>query len=163
MLESERENGALARFTVIAPLLAQGDPRTLAERIAELAEREWPQADGSTRKFAPSTIEGWHYGYLAKGFAGLRDQPRSDKGLSRRVTPELDEALRLLLDGHPRLRIRQAIRRLRETGDGRRQTDAGNVRPRGQPRPDHPGPLLVWPGAAAGCIARAGGTDTLGQ
>ena len=117
MLESERENGALARFTVIAPLLAQGDPRTLAERIAELAEREWPQADGSTRKFAPSTIEGWHYGYLAKGFAGLRDQPRSDKGLSRRVTPELDEALRLLLDGHPRLRIRQAIRRLRETGD----------------------------------------------
>jgi transposase InsO family protein len=117
MLESERENGALERFTVIAPLLARGDPRTLAERIAELSEREWTLADGSTRRFAPSTIEGWHYAYKARGFAGLRDKPRSDKGASRSVTPELDAELRRLLDEHPRLRVQQMIRHLRGTGD----------------------------------------------
>jgi transposase InsO family protein len=116
MLESERENGALERFTAIAPLLARGDPRTLAGRIAELAEREWPQPGGSTRKFAPSTIEGWYYAYLAAGFAELRDKPRSDKGLSRRVAPELEEAVKRLLDEHPRLRVKQMIRLLRGTG-----------------------------------------------
>ena len=116
MLNSEQEQTALARFTVIAPLLAQGDPRPRRERIAELAAREWPQPDGSLREYAASTIEGWYYAYLSKGLGALQDQPRSDKGRERCIPPELAGAIRLLLSEHPRLRTRHVIRRLRETG-----------------------------------------------
>jgi len=116
MLNSAHEQTALARFTVIAPLLAQGDPRPLHERITELAAREWPQPDGSLRQYAQSTIEGWFYVYRTEGLGALQDRPRSDKGQVRCIGPELAGAIGKLLTEHPRLRTRHVIRQLRETG-----------------------------------------------
>ncbi len=117
MLNEEREKTALARFTVIAPLLARGDPRPLQERLAELAAREWPQPDGSLRQHAPSTIEGWYYAYRAKGLETLQNRERADKGRERCIAPELAGAIGRLIVEHPRLRTRHVIRHLRETGD----------------------------------------------
>ena len=116
MLNSEQKQTALARFTVIAPLLAKGDPRALRERIAELATREWPQPDGSLRQYAESTIEGWLYAFRVEGFEALQDRARSDKGQVRCVTPELAGAIGKLVTEHPRLRTRHVIKQLRETG-----------------------------------------------
>lgn len=115
-MNSERERTALARFTVIAPLMAKGDPLPLHERITALASREWPQPDGSLRQYAASTIEGWYYAYRADGFETLQDKTRSDKGLERSIQPELAAAINKLVTEHPRLLTLHVIRQLRDTG-----------------------------------------------
>jgi transposase InsO family protein len=109
-----REAQALARYAVIAPLLAQGDPRPLSARIAELAEREWPVPEEGMRAFGPSTIEAWYYAYRRGGLEALFDRPRCDKGSRKCISAEQAAAIDRMLEEHPRLRTRQIIRLLRE-------------------------------------------------
>lgn len=116
MLSSERERTALARFTVIAPLLAQGDPRPLSARIAEQADRQWPMPDGLLRQFSHSTIEGWHYAYQRAGLEALMERPRSDKGTQKCISPAVALAIGQILAGHPRLRTKHVIKLLRDRG-----------------------------------------------
>ena len=100
---------AIARFTVIAPLLATGDPRPLSERLKEAASREWPQPDGGLRQFAVSTIEGWLYAYRSGGLEALANHERSDKGKERNITLEMAEAIDKVLAAHPNLRTIHVI------------------------------------------------------
>lgn len=116
MLCSQRETMALARFAVIAPLLAQGDTRPLSARVAESAGRQWPMPDEGLRQFSASTIEGWYYAYRHAGLDALIDQCRSDKGTQKCIPHELALAIGEILSEHPRLRTKHVIRLLRDRG-----------------------------------------------
>jgi putative transposase len=109
MSQTNLQQTAIARFTVIAPLLATGDPRPLSERIKEAASREWPQPDGGKRQFAASTIEGWFYAYRSEGLEALQDRVRSDKDRERSLPPEMAEVIDKLLEAHPKLRTMHVI------------------------------------------------------
>jgi len=116
MLDSKAEQWALMRFAVIAPLLSQGDPRPLRERLAEVAARQWPMPDGTMRPVSYGTVEGWYYAYRHSGLKALTDRPRSDKGKQKCIGSDLAVAIDRIVTEHPRLKTRHVIRLLRDRG-----------------------------------------------
>ena len=108
---------ALARFTVIGPLLARDPEHPLQERLAAAAANQWPWPDGTYRQFGVSTIETWYYAYRHGGLEALARQPRADRGQSRVLPPALATALAGELTAHPRLKVRHLLRGLRTRGE----------------------------------------------
>jgi transposase InsO family protein len=79
VIGSEREE-ALRRFALIAPLVEEGiSAAELAQRRCVLLTRE----DISER-----TLRRWVASYKKEGFDGLLRRERSDRGKSKRITPE---------------------------------------------------------------------------
>ena len=71
---------------------AQG--KTRHERILNVASMTFLDEEGNPRQFTWRTIQTWFYRYKNHGITGMTQQPRSDKGHARKVTPEeLLEAL----------------------------------------------------------------------
>lgn len=69
--------------------LARGD---LSARIAELATRSFETPLGKLRGFTSRTLWSWWSLYKQQGLPGLLPKSRSDKGVSREITPEILEA-----------------------------------------------------------------------
>jgi len=68
--------------------------RTRHERIHNVAAMTFTDEEGKPRQFTWRTIQTWHYRYKNHGITGMTNHARSDKGMSRKVTPEeLLEAL----------------------------------------------------------------------
>jgi len=68
--------------------------RTRDERVRNVAAMVFLDEDANPRQFTWRTIQTWHYRYKNHGITGMTPQPRADKGLVRKVTPEeLLEAL----------------------------------------------------------------------
>lgn len=65
---------------------AQG--KTRYERILNVAAMTFLDEDGNSRQFTWRTIQTWFYRYKIHGITGMTQQPRSDKGQARKVTPE---------------------------------------------------------------------------
>jgi len=78
------------RYRVIAPL---NDPDkrsvSMAERIRELARKTYDLGRGRQVKVSPETIKKWWRKHKKYGFASLRTRHRTDKGKSRKVSPEV--------------------------------------------------------------------------
>jgi len=62
--------------------------RTRHERVRNVAAMTFLDEDGNPRQFTWRTIQTWHYRYKNHGITGVTQQPRSDKGQARKVTPE---------------------------------------------------------------------------
>ena len=90
-------DGAVLRLTVIGGLLSSPPPKGgLQAAIKRLSETDWTDLDGRTRRFAASTIEGWHCKALNGGsdvMAPLRRRRRRDAGSRRSVSEPLLAAL----------------------------------------------------------------------
>jgi transposase InsO family protein len=95
MSNEDKESMALLRYQVISPFLAEDPPRGQRYKMIErLADKEWPLADGTGRRFSAETIRRWIRLYKSGGFEGLQDKTRSDVGST--IPPELiEEACRL--------------------------------------------------------------------
>jgi putative transposase len=65
---------------------AQGNTRH--QRIHNVAAMTFLDEDGHPRQFTWRTIQTWHYRYKNHGITGMTGQPRSDKGHTRKLTPE---------------------------------------------------------------------------
>ena len=65
---------------------AQG--KTRHERIHNVSAMTFLDEDGNPRQFTWRTIQTWFYRYKNHGITGMTQQPRSDKGQARKVTPE---------------------------------------------------------------------------
>ncbi len=65
---------------------AQG--KTRHERIHNVSTMTFLDEDGNPRQFTWRTIQTWFYRYKNHGITGVTQQPRSDKGQARKVTPE---------------------------------------------------------------------------
>ena len=94
---------AIFRVTVLGPLLLHPlSHGQLSSELRTLSEQRFrpPLAD-STRTYSVPTLERWLYAYRTSGLAGLRPQPRSDRGFAKALSEELRELLLDIRREHP--------------------------------------------------------------
>jgi hypothetical protein len=62
--------------------------KTRHERVHQVAAMTFLDEEGNSRQFTWRTIQTWFHRYKNHGITGMTPQPRSDKGHTRKVTPE---------------------------------------------------------------------------
>ena len=62
--------------------------KTLGERIKDVSDTKFTDEDGNSRQFTWRTIITWYYNYKNHGITSMNKNFRSDKGKSRKTTPE---------------------------------------------------------------------------
>lgn len=92
MDEKDRENIALFRFSLIAPLL-QGQVISRKAYLESVAARSHEVPYYGFCDYSPQTIAGWLRDYRREGFEGLKPKRRSDRGKSRALSLELQEQI----------------------------------------------------------------------
>jgi len=103
---------ALARYDAVRFLeeaVRSGLPLRLA--LSAARERTW-----GGRIYKVSTLESWYYRYRHKGFEALHNQPRSDKGQGRRLSPDAIETLLAMRRAQPELYVATLMRQLERQG-----------------------------------------------
>ncbi len=83
MDEKQREQIALFRYGLIAPML-QGGVNDRTAYLAEAAGRVYQLPGRGDVEYSPKTIENWYRIYIERGFDGLKPKKRSDVGTSKR-------------------------------------------------------------------------------
>jgi putative transposase len=83
--------------------------KTRHERIRNVAAMTFLDEEGNPRQFTWRTIQTWHYRYKNHGITGMTQQPRSDKGQARKVTPE--ELLEAINAARPHFHDRRTNKR----------------------------------------------------
>ena len=83
--------------------------RTRDERMHAVAAMTFLDEEGNSRQFTWRTIQTWFYRYKNRGITGMTPQTRSDKGQTRKVTPE--ELLEALNAARPHFRSLHANKR----------------------------------------------------
>jgi putative transposase len=72
--------------------------KTQGERVRNVAKMVFVDEEGFQRMYTWTTIYTWLYRYKNHGITGVSGSPRSDKGQSRKITPEeLQEAINQVL------------------------------------------------------------------
>ena len=66
--------------------MAEG--KTIRERIQNTAKLSFTDEEGNVRSFTWRTISTWYYRYKNYGLTGVTIKNRSDKGKTRKITPE---------------------------------------------------------------------------
>jgi len=61
---------------------------SIKERIKKVSELSFKDEDGNMRSFTWRTISTWYYRYKSTGITGVDPKTRSDKGRTRKLTPE---------------------------------------------------------------------------
>jgi putative transposase len=112
------EEIAIFRATILGPVmlreLAHGQ---LANELRALSEARYrPPGAASTRTYQVPTLERWLYAYRARGLAGLRPQPRSDRGFAQELSEELRELLLDIRREHPSASVSLILDTLIEEG-----------------------------------------------
>lgn len=79
--------------------------KTIRKRIQEVAGQTFIDEDGNPRRFTWRTISTWYYRYKSHGITGVAKKDRSDKGTTRKITPEqlleaINQVLPYFRDGH---------------------------------------------------------------
>jgi transposase InsO family protein len=104
---------ALWKVSVLGPLvsarLEHGDRLAW---LLETAERVHERPDGQLVELSPRTLESWLYAYRNGGLSALARKPRSDRGGSRAIAPEVADLLMRAKRERPRRSIRRLIRML---------------------------------------------------
>jgi putative transposase len=107
---------ALARFSLISKiqeLLAQSVPLKVAlETVASSSALADPR--GSPHPVAVRTLEDWWYAYGRGGFAALHPKGRSDRGVSRKLTPEQERLIVAQVRTHPAIPIKVLYRQWKQ-------------------------------------------------
>lgn len=114
MPDDPRLRLALWRYQVIAPLLALERTRgQLKRELRRLAARGHEHPDRGPIRLGFGTIEHWLYDYKRDGLEGLKDVPRSDYGISRRIDDALAASIEDLARQHPYLDGKSLLAELR--------------------------------------------------
>jgi len=121
MDDEARRAIALWRLSVLGPLISarleHGDRRAYFE---EAAARTHVRPDGRIVKLSPRTIEDWYHQHRAGGFEALIPRPRSDRGQTRSIRPEVAEMILRVKREKARRSIRRIIRMLERAHLARR-------------------------------------------
>jgi putative transposase len=88
MQEKDREQIALFRYGIIAPIL-NGQVESKQDYLAEICSRVHQVPYRGAREYKPKTIEEWLRIYGKEGFDGLKPKSRSDKGQARSIPVDL--------------------------------------------------------------------------
>jgi transposase InsO family protein len=107
---------ALARFSLISKvqeLLAQHVPLKIAlETVASSSAVASPE--GVSQTVAVRTLEDWWYAHARGGFAALHPKGRSDRGVPRKLTPELEQLIVAQAKAHPAIPIKVLYRQWKQ-------------------------------------------------
>ncbi|AEV19283.1 MULTISPECIES: IS481 family transposase [Bacillaceae] len=115
MNESMRQEIALFRYGLIAPLVnGQVDPKTY---LKEVAERIHQVPHHGEKRIAAKTILDWCTQYKKGGFEALKPKRRSDRGHSRRLSPEEEDHILALRKKHPHMPVTVFYQHLIEQGE----------------------------------------------
>jgi putative transposase len=72
--------------------------KTIRDRIREVSQNVFTDEDGFSHQFTWRTIETWRTRYNLYGVTAMENKPRTDKGATRKITPEqLLEAINQVL------------------------------------------------------------------
>jgi len=112
-----RHRVALFRYGLIADLL-QLPPGTkgLYRRLQEKAEHAYFIPGTSRTRVAAETLRDWLALYRKGGFDALLPKPRADCGKTRRLPPEVVDALLSIKEANPKLSVRLVIDEARASG-----------------------------------------------
>jgi putative transposase len=114
--DNRAEAVALARFSLtskVQELLAQHVPLKIAlETVASSAALIGP--DGARQSVAVRTLEDWWYAHERGGFAALHPKGRSDRGVPRKLTPELEQLIVAQAKAHPAIPIKVLYRQWKQ-------------------------------------------------
>lgn len=122
MDQDRKQQIALMKYGAIAPLVigAAGDYSSLNEYFRETSAKGISDPDGKVRHYSPGTIEKWYLAYKHSGFDALIPASRSDCGVSRKISTDLEEEIRYLKHNYPRLTTAAIYRQLLDKGSIRR-------------------------------------------
>jgi putative transposase len=94
MNEDERNQEALFRHSILGELLSRKLRRgELRAALKQLAQQTYQDQKGRSRRVAYKTLEQWYYKYRNRGFEALKPRPRSDRGLSRVLSRDLEQLI----------------------------------------------------------------------
>ncbi len=118
MTEEKRKEYALIRYAIIAPAVCRMLPGGKSRKafFEEAADKTYTDPDGKPVRFAAATLERWYSAYEKGGFDALLTRPRKDKGISRRIDPDLFEQIRYLKENSPRMPATEILKHLEENG-----------------------------------------------
>jgi len=92
MQEKDRENIALFRYGLIAPLL-NNQVGSKKDYLVEICSQVHQVPYWGSKEYNPKTIEEWLRIYKKESFDGLKPKSRSDKGQARIIPLELKESI----------------------------------------------------------------------
>ena len=115
MQEKDRENIALFRYGLIAPLL-NGQVASRKDYLAEICSRVHQVPYWGPKEYTPKAVEEWLRLYRKEGFEGLKPKQRADKGQSRRIHWELQEKILTLREERQDLPVSMFYELLIEKG-----------------------------------------------
>ena len=106
----------MARFSLISKvreLVAQSVPlKTALETVASSSALAGPE--GASPPVAVRTLEDWWYAHERSGFAGLHPKARSDRGVPRKLTPELENLIVAQVKSQPAIPIKVLYRQWKQ-------------------------------------------------
>ena len=110
MEEARRQQIALFRFQVIAPLLSV-DPGggRIKSAMEDLASQTWDIPFSSRTTLSRKIIEQWFYAYRRYGLQALYPAVRDDYGHSRAIPDEVAHAIEEMLRARPNLTARVVL------------------------------------------------------
>src|SRR5271169_6354094 len=85
--------------------------QTRHQRVQNVAAMTFLDEDGNPRQFTWRTIQTWHYRYKNHGITGMTNRSRTDKGQTRKLTP--DELLEAINAAKPHFRNHRSNKRAR--------------------------------------------------
>jgi transposase InsO family protein len=86
--EKTRMAVALKRFSLISPII-NGQVASIAEYAKEATKAPIEMPHYGWKSYAPNTVCAWYAEYMRGGMDALKPSPRSDRGVSRVLTPEM--------------------------------------------------------------------------
>lgn len=118
MDESKREEIALFRYGMIVPFLSPDklDWGLKGELRRRLAQEHVNIPNSKKHRVGEDTIRKWLAAYKAKGFDGLKPQPRADQGHARKIPPEAFEKAVALKKEAPQRGVAKIIRIMETSG-----------------------------------------------
>lgn len=93
MNDKDRENIALFRYGIIAPLLNSNQSGSKSDYLAEICSQVHQVPYWGPKEYNPKTVDEWLRIYRREGFDGLKPKVRSDKGDSRILLPEVQDSI----------------------------------------------------------------------
>jgi transposase InsO family protein len=111
-----RHEVALFRYGLIADLvhLPPGE-KGLYRRLQDKAAQQYCIPGSSRTRVASETLRDWLKRYRHGGFDALMPKPRTDRGRSRGLPPEVVDTLLSIKEGHPALSVRLVIQEARKS------------------------------------------------
>ncbi|MDR0302819.1 MAG: hypothetical protein LBI04_10990 [Treponema sp.] len=99
--EKTRVAIALKKFSLISPII-NGQVTSISEYSKEATKESIDMPHYGLKNYAPKTIGAWYSDYIKGGLDALKPAPRSDRGASRVLDPEMSDGILIKLREYPK-------------------------------------------------------------